>query len=150
MKYICDRCDLQAETALSHHVCEAPSDEAINASVRWAMGYLPYFAFGEVQRHTWISPVAPASPDGTTCDVALIVHECDIPRWEDDANACFGDLATIAISRGYRFTLTQFGADEYRVSFFHNIDTVAATAMDRTPARAFARGFLRLPKESEG
>lgn len=56
-------------------------------------------------------------------------------------------LGRDALYRGYRFTMTQFGADEYRVSFFCNIDTLAATALDRTPARAFARAWLRLPKE---
>ena len=150
LRYICDRCDLRAEASVGHHVCEEPSDEEINAAVRDAVGYRPYFAFGERQRLQWISPAAPAAPDGTTCDVALIVHDCDIPDWTDDANACFHGLAPIALARGYRFTLTQLGADEYRVSFFHNIDTLASTALDRTPARAFARAWRRLPTESAG
>ena len=59
-------------------------------------------------------------------------------------------LGRDALYRCYRFTLTQLGADEYRVSFFCNIDTLAATALDRTPARAFARAWRRLPIESEG
>lgn len=71
-------------------------------------------------------------------------------RVSDSIETAIETLGRHALSRGYRFTLTHLGADEYRVSFFCNVDTLAATALDTTPARAFARAFLRLPIESEG
>jgi hypothetical protein len=68
-------------------------------------------------------------------------------RVSDSIETAIDVLGSHALSRGYCFTLTQLGADEYRVSFFHNIDTLASTALDRTPARAFARAFIRIPEE---
>jgi replicative DNA helicase len=78
-------------------VCEEPSDEEINAAVRDAVGYRPYFAFGERQRLQWISPVAPAAPDGTTCDV---VRERMRELQELERRAAAGETALTGVPTG--------------------------------------------------
>lgn len=101
-------------------------------------------------------------------ETALGHHACEVPTngeinaaiavrvpygrggWAWDFDACLRDLESRAHLRGYLWTLTQVGVGEYRGTFHYNIDTLAATALDRTPARAFARAWLRLPIESEG
>lgn len=128
LRYICDRCDLRAESSLGRHACEAPSDEAVQDAVLTRLGW------------TLESPFLWATGGG----FGVLTRSAEFYR---SIEACYRHIAPIAYARGYRFTLTQFGADEYRVSFFCNIDRLAATALDTTPARAFARAWLRLPKE---
>ena len=123
MKYICCRCDARAEVSVGHHVCEAPGGDEIDSAIAERIG--SDYVDSEGAWHGF-------------------------GQWSCVLQDCIADLTPIAISHGYRFTLTQLGADEYRVSFFHNIDTLAATALDTTPARAFARAWLRLPSESAG
>ena len=103
-------------------------------------------------------------------EVSVGAHVCEVPsnveinravaqasgsavawlRVSDSIETAIDVLGSHALARGYRFTLTQLGANEYRVSFFCNVDALAATALDTTPARAFARAWLRLPSESAG
>jgi hypothetical protein len=33
LRYICDRCDLRAESSVGHHVCEAQSDESLSRAL---------------------------------------------------------------------------------------------------------------------
>jgi hypothetical protein len=120
IRYICCRCDTRAEVSVGRHLCRAPSNDEIDAAIaeRLRRGHID-------EDGAWRS----------------------LWQWSCVFRECVDDLSPIATSRGYRFTLTQLGADEYRVSFFCNIDTIASTALDRTPARAFARAFLRIPEE---
>lgn len=124
MKYICCRCDTRAEVSVGHHLCRAPSNDEIDAAIaeRLRRGHID-------EDGAWRS----------------------LWQWSCVFRECVDDLSPIALSRGYRWTLSQVGnGTEYRATFHHNIDTLASTALDRTPARAFARAWLRLPKESEG
>ena len=119
-RYLCCRCDAKSADALGAHVCDPPDDETLNALIVQKTGARTYI--------------------DERC-----IHGAGFFTWRfDDLER---DISRMALSRGYRFTLTQLGADEYRVSFFCNIDTLASTALDRTPARAFARAFLRIPEE---
>lgn len=119
LRYICDRCDLRAEAILGQHVCEAPARTSIDDSI-----------------DDFLQAIGSGFP---------------FPgNWSLLESDCFRHLAPIALSRGYRWTLSQVGdGTEYRATFFCNIDTLASTALDRTPARAFARAWRRLPIESE-
>ena len=140
LRYICDRCDLRAESSVGHHVCEAPSDRVIDESIAVALGYVDVRTDDEDRLWARIPDARPRAG-----------REIRFPdSWAYSLDTGHRDLTPIALARGYRFTLTQLGADEYRVSFFCNIDTLASTAIDTTPARAFARAWLRLPTESEG
>jgi hypothetical protein len=112
MKYICDRCDLRAESSLGHHVCEAPTDASLIVSLRAVM--------------------RPGQ-----CVASLDYAEFYLGR--------------NAQRRGYRWSLSSVGdGTEFRATFEHGLGNTIASVLDTTPARAFARGFLRLPKESEG
>lgn len=110
-RYICCRCDTRAESSVGHHLCEAPSDEALWSAVQCA------------------------------------VNESDaLGRWQYVRGLDFAveHLGYEARSRGYRWTLSSIGdGTEYRATFERSLGHPAPSAIDRTPARAFARAWLR-------
>lgn len=120
-RYLCCRCDDKSADALGAHVCDPPDDETLNALIVQKTGARTYI--------------------DERC-----IHGAGFFTWRfDDLER---DISRMALSRGYRWTLSQVGnGAEYRATFHHNIDTLASTALDRTPARAFARAFLRIPEE---
>jgi hypothetical protein len=133
VKYICDRCDLRAESSLGHHVCKTPKTIEIVAAVG-------------------IRVTACSGCEG--CDGCLLPADRNgicVNHWLFDLGEVVSTLAPLARSRGYRWSLSSVGdGTEYRATFEHGLGNTIASVLDTTPARAFARGFLRLPKESEG
>ena len=118
-RYICCRCDAKSADALGAHVCDPPDDETLNALIVQKTGARTYI--------------------DERC-----IHGAGFFAWRfDDLER---DISRVALSRGYRWTLSQVGdGTECRATFYCNIDTLASTALDRTPGRAFARAWLRLP-----
>ena len=106
LRYICCRCDTRAESSVGHHLCEAPSDDAL------------------------VTALEAADQPGGQC--------------VEDAGDAFDYLAREALSRGYRWSLSSVGdGTEYRATFERHLGNPAPSAIDRTPARAFARAWLR-------
>jgi hypothetical protein len=124
LRYICDLCDLRAESNLGHHVCEAPDDETLNSLIVQA-----------TRARTYIDE--------------RCIHGAGYFTWR--FRELEMDISRLAIPRGYRWSLTQVGdGTEYRARFEHGLGNTVASVLDTDPARAVARGFLRIPKESEG
>jgi len=137
LRYICDRCDLRAESSLGHHVCEAPTNDEINRAVA---ARLPgVMCLDELCRG--------CSADWYVLDGVLVYGSLGITcEWATSVDACRRYLEPILRARGYRWSLTQVGdGTEYRARFEHGISNTVASVLDATPARAFARGWLRLP-----
>lgn len=121
MKYICCRCDTRAESSIGAHLCEAPDDEALNALIVQATGARTYI--------------------DERC-----IHGAGYFTWR--FREMERDVSVLAISRGYRWSLTQVGdGTEYRARFERGLGYPEPSVADHDPARAFARAFLRIPQE---
>lgn len=83
------------------------------------------------------------APSNETLAAAL--EAADQPGWcVEEAGDGFDFLGWEAFSRGYRWTLSSVGdGTEYRATFERHLGNPAPSAIDRTPARAFARAWLR-------
>ena len=127
-RYICCRCDTRAESSVGHHLCEAPSDEAL------------FLAF---------KSIAPA--------VGLAIMERDtgfvIGRLGDLAHArgYRWTLSSVGDGTEYRATFARHLGNPAPSAidrtparaFARHLGNPAPSAIDRTPARAFARAWLR-------
>ena len=135
-RYICCRCDTRAESSVGHHLCEAPSDIELGNAVAQALA---------------LDARSVVGPDGQfagmhygkgTAFGGYIVPADEV--WPRSTDACHRDLAPEALARGYRWTLSSVGdGTEYRATFERSLGHPAPSAIDRTPARAFARARMR-------
>lgn len=77
--------------------------------------------------------------------IAAALEAADEPgRCVEDVGDGFLFLGETALAQGYRWTLSSVGdGTEYRATFERHLGSPAPSAIDRTPARAFARAWLR-------
>lgn len=78
-------------------------------------------------------------------EIAAALEAADEPgRCVEDVGDGFDYLGESALARGYRWTLSSVGdGTECRATFERHLGNPAPSAIDRTPARAFARAWLR-------